>query len=227
MGRRSSSPVSTMNRFWFYPGRNRFLEDVDIVSIQECQVQLLTEEEMLTSKGTFQGSGKRNRLADKFAKDFTAHYEEIARIRPVYRELENLYRMFVMAKIFEYRSLPVFAQLTLKNVWRNYRVATQQLRPTVPGRANVKGFEYKKSTQQGVREIYRMWLPSCGGVGMDFEPTPKHFIRDRGGNLQEQKKLILDARPQGSDLFWDFPMLDKVEQFDPRQQQHSIRVGKS
>ena len=53
-----------LNRFWFSPGENSFLEDEGMVYITNSEVILLTEEEHLTKKGEVVGTEKPNPLAD-------------------------------------------------------------------------------------------------------------------------------------------------------------------
>jgi hypothetical protein len=86
-GRSSSVAFSSLNRFWFYPGANRYLADQGGVLIEECPVVLLTEEEFLDKRGKLGGSGAPDPTAKEFVESFSALYEEVAKQRPIYTEL--------------------------------------------------------------------------------------------------------------------------------------------
>jgi hypothetical protein len=50
-------PISIpfLNRFWFFPGENRYQENKGVVVIKKCEVILLTEEQFLTKTGSMVG----------------------------------------------------------------------------------------------------------------------------------------------------------------------------
>ena len=184
--------LSMMNRFWFFPGRIRFLEDRGVVALASCRVALLTEAQSLARRGRITGLGRPNPMAAQFARQFTAHYAEISRRRPIYKELANLYRMVALAKIIKAKNWDKRAGLDLAYLLgrRVPRVAVPQ---TVPGHAHV-GYWSQRRKRPGGYAVYRLWLPSCGGVSMRIKPGPRNIARDRSGTTRGLRARVLSAR---------------------------------
>lgn len=202
-GRSISVPLVCMNRFWFFPGKNQYLEDKGVVFIKQCQVKLLTEQEFLTKRGEITGMGRPNPLAKKFADNFTVKYEEIARRKPIYRELENLFRFVALAKIMKYKDIPAEAELDLNYFLNHFPLSKTPVSHTLPGISHVKRFQHQQDIPGGYR-IVQLWLPTCGGVDIDIRMSKKNFIKDTIKALIKLKKAILKARPFLYALYWDF-----------------------
>ena len=209
-GRPISIALSSMNRFWFYPGENLYNEDRGIVTIKRCQVTLLTEEEYLVQGGKIAGSGRADPLANEFTKSFTARYDEIAQKRPIYIELENLFRLVALAKIIREKSPHEEAGIDLEFLLNHHPVPQRFVKRQLEGRSHVKSFEHRKDYQGGY-QIFKMWLPTCGGVSMDIQISADNFIRDPAANLSEIRSMVLEARPTPEALFWDYPRKKRVE----------------
>jgi len=67
----------------------------------KCPVKLLTEE-IYSSKGSLFGVGGQNSLAAEFANKFTSVYEQVSQNRPIFVELENLFRFVALTNIIKY-----------------------------------------------------------------------------------------------------------------------------
>lgn len=156
-------PAHTMNRFWFYPGETNFIEDKGIVILKKCQVVLLTEEEFLTTKGKIAGSGRPDRLAKEFVGTFTAKYEDIAGERPIYHQLEGLFRFTALSKLMKGKDAFSEAHFTPEYLLNRFPIKETSVDPFLPGISNVKEFQHK-SEYHGGYSILNFWLPSCGGV---------------------------------------------------------------
>ncbi|MBU0568366.1 hypothetical protein KJ693_01180 [bacterium] len=177
-----SIPLSSMNRFWFYPGKNRYTEDKGVVIIKECPVILLTEEEYLDNRGEMVGSGRPDPLAQRFTESFSTRYAEIARQRPIYTELENLFRFVALAKIMRFKSSDEEARLDLDYLLEDYPLSRTSVKQELPGRSNVKRFEHRQDFENGY-QINQLWLPSCGGVGMDIAVSQRDFVENTTENV--------------------------------------------
>lgn len=204
-GKPISVPLSSYNRFWFSPGENSFLEDKGIVYIKKSEVRLLTEEELLTKSGEVVGIGKPNPLADEFAKNFSAKYTEIAKIKPIYSELEALFRFVSLAKIIKYRNAASEAEISLDYLLNHYPVKNTPVSRTLPGLSNVKEFRHEGQ----FFEAY-LWLPSCGGVSIDINIKDSDIARDSTGSLL--KEDVLKAKPSQDALYWDF--LSRLSEYE-------------
>ena len=205
-GRPISIPLSSLNRFWFFPGENWYVEDKGVVLIKRCQVKLLTEEEFLTKRGKVAGTGRPNPLADKFAKNFSARYSQIAKRKPIYTELESLFRFVALAKVMKYQDAPSEAGVNLDYLFNRYPIRRSHVNRTLPGLSHVKGFEHRRDFARGY-QIARLSLPSCGGVSIDIRIGKSNFLGDKTGRLLELRASVLNARPSPDALYWDFPAM--------------------
>jgi len=201
-GRPSSSPNGSMNRFWFCPGEYRFLEDDGAVMIETCKVKLLTEEEHLTSKGDISGTGRPNPVAQKFVNDFSSFYSEVAAQRPIYQELENLFRFVALAKAMKMKTPHEKVGLSLDYLLEQYPVSTQKVETFLQGRSNISRYKRQRESAQG-SQVLQLWLPSCGGVSMDIELTPQQFERDNSNSLINLKENTINGNITHEQLFWD------------------------
>jgi len=204
-----SKPVSlpiSLNRFWFYPGENLFQQDEGIVLIKECPVTLLTEQ-MYLAEGDLKGSGKGNTFATEFARDFTAHYREIASERSLYAELENLFRLVALTKIIKYKYVDIKKEIDLDYFLNQFPIGEYEVHTYLKGRSYVKRFTQRQEVTGGYQEIY-LWLPSCGGVDINIPITPELFHKTFDRNLSVLRKAILNSKPSSDTIYWDYPLSD-------------------
>jgi len=198
-----SIPASTLDRFWFYPGENTFLEDTGVIHIQKSEVVLLTEQEFLSARGQVVGTGSANPLAKKFADSLTEQYSAIAKAKPIYAELEALFRVVALARIMKHKDALTGSGLTLDYLFDKYPLPSTAVSRTLPGISNVKEFRHRKDISGGYEELH-LWLPSCGGVGIDIKIKDSNIVRDKTGGLLGAKSSILKARPTAETLQWNF-----------------------
>ncbi len=199
-----SVPLISLNRFWFYPGENSFLEDKGVIYIKRSDVQLLNEEEFLTKGGTVAGTGRPNPLADKFTHGFSARYAEIAKKEPIFAELEGLFRFVALTRIMKHKDASSEAGLSLDYLLNQHPVNNTLVSHTLPGISNVRGIKHRSETQRGYSELY-LWLPSCGGVSIDLDIKDRNIERDKDGGIAGIRETILNTRPSKDALYWDFP----------------------
>lgn len=201
-----SIPLSCLNRFWFFPGENTYVEDKGVVLIKRCQVKLLTEEEFLTKKGEVAGTGQANPLAQRFSENFTRKYSQIAKKRQIYTELEGLFRVVALAKVMKYKGAPTDAGVNLDYLLDRCPIRRTHVNRTLPGLSHVKGFEHRRDFPGGY-QIAKLRLPSCGGVAIDIRINKNDFMRDETGKLLQLKQSVLNARPSPDAHYWDFPAM--------------------
>lgn len=197
-----SIPLSSINRFWFYPGENLYLEDEGVVTIKRSQIILLTEEEHLAGKEKIVGKGHPNPLAQEFAENFTAKYAEIAKQRPIYHELESLFRFVALARIIKFRSLDTEAGLDLSYLLDHYPLPKTDVSRHLEGRSTVEEYMHRRK-QDGGHLITQLWLPSCGGVTMAIRITQDNFMKDTSNELSSLKTAVLKTRPSPDALAWN------------------------
>jgi len=202
-GKPISVPLSSMNRFWFYPGENSFFEDKGVIYFKKSDVILLNEEEFLTKMGELAGAGRPNLLAQRFANNFSARYSEIAKARLVYAELEGLFRFVALSRILKYRKALSEAGINLDYLMNQFPVQDTHVERTLPGISNIKEFSNRKDTKVGYEVLY-LWLPSCGGVEININVKEDSFVLDKTGGIANIRKAIIKARPSADSLYWKF-----------------------
>ena len=205
-----SIPLQSMNRFWFFPGENRFIEDRGILLIEKVPVILLTEEEFLTQGGRVAGSGRPDSLAQRFTDIFTARFDQIAKVKSIYAELEGLFRFVALAKVMKFKKALSEARLAFDYLLRRYPIGYTLVSTSLPGISNVKQFQHKTEVTGGYSIAY-VWLPSCGGVSIDVMIREKNIAKDTIGRLEKLRRIVLSARPSPDATFWDFPLRRSVD----------------
>jgi uncharacterized protein DUF1598 len=190
-----------MNRFWFYPGANRYQEQDGVVWIQECPIRLLTEPTTVSTSGNYVPTGGKDPLAMKFADDLTLLYEKVAAERPIYAELEGLFRIVALAKLLHSQSAPERAGVDLSYLLNDFSVEETRVDTRLPGRSAVQEFKHEQKLPDGVLTT-QFWLPSCGGVGINIDARSEQIKRTMP-ELAELQPAILRARPSPDALLWD------------------------
>ena len=187
----SASKKTSMNRFWFTPGENIYIEaeNGNAVFLKKSPVTLLTEEEYLDSKGVRKGKGKGEPAATKFAGIFTEKYDLIKKEKPIYEELEGLFRFVAVTKLMGEKRDNLQSIGMLDYFLYQYPIHSTAVWAKVPGIANVGP------------DIYHFFL-SCGGVTtkMDLKLDPNKF----GGQLAAARFSVLDARPRPESISWTY-----------------------
>jgi hypothetical protein len=196
---------SSLHRFWFYPGQSRYEENDGIVFIRECPVKLLTEQMYLSHGGGMVGAGTSDSMAGDFVESFTAHYEEVAEKRPIYSELNNLFRFVAAAEII--KSSRQAAGIDLSYLLEAYPLAQTAVSRTLPGRDTLKEFSESEGPPQGGRTV-QLWLPSCGGV--DIALGDDLITRQRSQLLDGLKADIVGSRKGGKDFYWTVADRERV-----------------
>ena len=206
--------LESMSRFWFSP--NLFCkensdckehekitllnkQDKDILIIDRFDMMLRTEEEYLNTKGEMVGRGHPDPMAKKWAAMFTKRYGDIARIHPMYQDLENLGRFIALARTMNYQSAFQQAGLDIQWLLNKFTIQETHVDQTVPGHSSVKTLEHREDTATGY-SLATVTMPSCGGVGLGIKVGKENFIV---ASLQELKLRVLATRPSNPTLLWD------------------------
>ena len=230
-GRELSTPPHTLNRFWFSPGECTYEQDRGAVRLTTCRVKLLTEEEFLTEHGGVAGMGRPSPSAAQFARDFSSHYDQIAAARPIYRELEGLFRFVAVGRLLRESRVSCAG---LAHLLQSHKVSTVPVSRQVLGLTNVSRIEETIETSHAT-VTRSVLLLSCGGVNMDVRPkrvgwaTPgpgRRAARTGAGvthpgpsrtggsggaartgtGLSELRNKVLSARRSTGAVSWDFQL---------------------
>ncbi|GEM_PF-3598187 len=200
-GRSLSGPLRTLNRFWFSPGDTTFVEDKGIIVFKQVEIKLLTEQEFVSRRGEVKGSGKPDPLAAKFAQSFSTRYADIAKSKPIYAELENLFRFVALARVIRQQEAASEAGISLEYLLSRHPVARVPVERTLAGISHVGELEQRQQIPGGRREAH-LWMPSCGGVTIDILMRKSDLIRD--SSLRRLKDKVIRERPSAQAVTWEF-----------------------
>jgi hypothetical protein len=196
----ASISISGLNRFWFYPGENVYEEDQGAVFLKYCPVNLLTEKMYSDAGGKALHTGMVHPQAKRFADNFTALYDEMARQRPIYRELENLFRFVALANLMKPEKT---VSVDLLYLIEDFKIASTPVAKSLPGRYAVKDWEHREETQQGSSTL-RLWFPSCGGVDIAIDERKRRIERNSMGRLAALGTEARKNRPSPDSYTWIF-----------------------
>jgi len=158
--------VGGLTRFWFHPGETTYRASTDAVLLDRADVTLLDEQEHVTRAGTIEASGKVNTLARAFTCAFTRRYSEIAALRPIYRELEGLFRWTALAKLMVERQAFAAAGMDAGG-FAGLAVAATPVPRMVPGQPRILEWDHVAILGSHRQQI-QLTLPSCGGVSIAY-----------------------------------------------------------
>lgn len=215
-GAESSGPQSTLNRFWFCPGETTYEDGDGLVMLKECRVKLLTEEEFLSARGEVKGFGRPSAHASRFADAFTAQYQAISEVRPIYRDLESLFRFYAIADLVRETNAMSRSGNKLSYLLAGHRVKNVPVSRAVPGQTRVVELRDERETSYGSLVQY-VTLMSCGGVDMDVRPrkvTPGRTVSSTGSTGGSKTrtvslgKTVLASRKTSADVYWDYNLPD-------------------
>jgi len=192
-----------MNRFWFYPGELELTREEQTTFIGHCPVILLTENEFITRTGSRSGTGQADPLAAHFAQNFSDRFQVITRKKPLYQELENMFRFVALAQVlqgfFGYNRVP--EQLT----WliNTYELAPVSVVEELPGLSFCARETFERAVPDGVEKM-SVKIPVCGGVNIRMKIDTKDIKKRRPQGKKSFEKEMKNKKPSEKALYWDF-----------------------
>lgn len=195
-GKSPAPPLPSLTRYWFHPGTQEWEMGEGIVVLKRCQIMLMTEEMFeRIRKDTADTTAPGDDVAEAFAYGFTRMFEQVAEIRPVYRELEGLFRLVAAAKLVRDRYPEGDAKVVFPALFQGYRPKPVAVGDQMAGLPELQHFDHARSTSMGM-EIDRYWLPSCGGINVAVEPAKAWVRRLRDQRLSNFRKAAIASRPE-------------------------------
>ncbi len=155
-GRAGMSNV--MQRWWLEPKYESVLRSPDGLAweFKGAGVKCMTEEDFATSNGQREHGGRPNALAQKWADNMTAHYDELAVAMPVFGDLRNCMQLALAGALIAHERLIDKAGCHLPALMQESTLKTLQL--PVPTQVDSR----VSMVQQG-----RNWvLSASGGVAI-------------------------------------------------------------
>jgi hypothetical protein len=202
-GRVLGQAVPTMERYWLYPGNQEWEGEEGIVVFKRCPVVVLTADALEALRREEDSVRPDvNAIAGVFAHGFTQMYDRVAEARPLFKELENLFRMVAVAKLVGARFPEAEALSAFPALSRGYALTPVAVETKIPGRPARQQFDDSRSTAEGM-EIDRHYLPSCGAVSIAVDPDNARMRRRKDVQLQAFKKRLAKGRLDAGSWYWD------------------------
>jgi hypothetical protein len=202
-GRASRSSIGS-DRYWFNPGKPLYRRDDTAFILDQCPVVLRTEAQSVTPQGVAVGLSMPDPLAQRFADQVTTKYQTLAKLKPRYRELENLYRFVALAQLLQGEGREFGFDRQLDQLFRRVEIKRYDNPATLPGKPSIR--QYSGRTQDG-RRYYRGMLRSCGGVSMNFAigPAENRLVEPQGqADLNAARRTAVQSRPSPNAVRWEF-----------------------
>jgi hypothetical protein len=202
--RRASKSSMFSDRYWFNPGKPLYRRDDSAFILDACPVVLRTEAQSVTPEGGRMGLSRPDPLAQKFADQFTAKYQTMAKLKPRYRELENLYRFVALAQLLQGEGREFGFNDQLDRLFRRVEIERYDNPTTLPGKPSTH--KYSGRTRDG-RHYYRGILRSCGGVSMNFAivPAENRLVEPQGqADVNTARQTVVQSRPSPKAVRWEF-----------------------
>jgi Protein of unknown function (DUF1598) len=115
MIRNNGAPGGTQPRWWMACEYDALLKSEDGLAWQLTGqgVKALTEEEFVEANGARKAAGRKNKLAQKWADQFTAKFDELCAFNSAFGDLRNVMDLNVVATVIEANNLEQVAGIDL------------------------------------------------------------------------------------------------------------------
>lgn len=186
--------ANTLQRWWFTPLYDAFRqsEDGNAYQFSGQRVQLMSQAEQVSATGKRSAAAFTAKSIERFAKQFTDRYHEVAEVSPVFAELQNIIDLAVLAALFEKDQLPQ------RVGWKMDLFLNEALTPVASGNA--------PSQVASVCNYRRAGNLIVGLVGGGVTISPGELVRDaeyqRGGNRELESRVRDSLPPADSEVWW-------------------------
>lgn len=172
--------ANTVQRWWFTPLYTALNTTSDRLAfrISGQRVQLMAQEELVSDSGLRTNSTSTPVSVQRYAKQFTEKYQELADASPTFAKLQNLFDLAVMAAILKKEQLPGKVGWTPSLFLDEERaaVAAQNVPRQVPSVANCKA-------------TTGLYIGLIGG-GVTIDPLQTLNEMERAGSGTDESKSI-------------------------------------
>jgi hypothetical protein len=190
---------NSVQRWWFTPLYNAFTKSEDNLAFQFAgqRVQLLSQEELISDAGKRTDAPFTRVSTEKFSKQFTDRYADLADATPVFAELQSIFDLAVLAALIKKESLSRRAQWPMALFLDTERatIVKQNVPHQVPSVSNYR-------VVQGQTFVAQV----SGGVVIDPWQVLKHneYRKDSGGQLKSARdEAVPEKSPEDHRWWWD------------------------
>ena len=186
--------ANSMQRWWFTPLYDAFTRTADGLGFEFSgqRLQLLSEDELVSADGQRSSAAFTRVTTQKFSKQFTERFPELAKAVPVFAELQGVFDLSVLAALVKKEGLAAKVGWTM-SVFLDDERATLARRNVPRKIPSVSNF---KMLGRGV-----MVMQVTGGVVINPADVIRHneFRRDSGGKLNSVQKAAAPAEGPQND----------------------------
>lgn len=192
---------NSMQRWWFMPyyeplGTN---DERTIFEIKGQRAQLMAQEERVNFEGQRQDAPFTRLTTQKFAQLFTEHFEELAKVNPVFAELQSLYDLSLAASLVRKQWPSQTEAMGIDTLLNDKRLPlkTYPVPKSVPSAST-----YRKSSRG-------LLIGLIGGVTIDMGPVVNQTRTNP--NLNSER---FQPQSQNSGWWWSAEPVDSVPSAD-------------
>ncbi len=171
-----SGGMSVLQRFWFVADYEAIVEGAEgaAFELRGQRVRLLAANDVVKASGEIDRKETADSTAKRFIHGFTKHYEELARVNPIYAELQNAFDVLIVAALVQDREPTA-------------KVASELGTFLQPGGYSIETVLTPKLVETAVnaRWIGRKFAMPMGGVLVE----PSKWIRGSENKLTTDAKL--------------------------------------
>ena len=182
---------------WWFALRERLAvwnDDKTGVRFAPQVVRVLSENELLSSQGLRVHTGQSERLNREFAQSFTDHFAELAKLYPVYAELDNLFRLAIVAAVLKHEDIPSRVNWPMR-FW-----LTEEKYRVPHGRAPREVLSVVNH-----RVINRKYVIAAVSGGVSFRPADLYARGFKSGGIRIRKmsQPRNDSKKKHASWWWD------------------------
>lgn len=186
---------NAMCRWWFVPDyqRIRVSEDGLASELVGNGVQLVGEDEVVSAAGVRSQSGGQNRASERFTKNFTDKYGQLADRDPVYAQLRNCVDMLIVAALMQKNDY--YSQ----SGWDLSVIGNESVYP-------IEKYNAPKQVNTAVNYIWKgnhLATPVGGGVQIQAATAleAKNLLIDEKGTVKAAR-VEVDLKDLPADKWW-------------------------
>ena len=184
-----------MQRWWLEPKYESVLRSPDGLAweFNGAGVKCMTEEDFAAANGQREHSGKPNAVAQKWADNMTAHYDELAVAAPVFGELRNCMQLALVGALVAHERLADKAGCNLPALMQESTLKTLAL--PVPTQVDSR----VSMVQEGPELDHQRFRRRQYSPRRDRRAGPREFRSRRGpcqGPERRQDRLVLELSSQ-------------------------------
>ena len=190
MQQKRAKLTNMMPRWWLACNYEPLSRSADGLSwrLNGPGVKAMTEDEIISAEGKVEGTGKTNPVAQAWADNMTAHYDELSVAEPIFGDLRNIMDLSVVAALIEKEKMLDKVNLQLPNITTDQSAVTM-VKYNVPKTVQ---------TQCSFMKIKGGTLiTASGGVQVESWEATKHAKEDAMVSKKRER-----AKPYGTTAWY-------------------------